>query len=111
MKIHEKTAPFLERDSSNHLRLKKKHPYYYQVQGQLYATGRNLCEFVVYTFVDICVISIERDEHFITKMLKKLEYFYYTYLRPALIEKYLYKNYEAAFFADNVLKNLNAKRC
>lgn len=110
MEIDEKTSPFLERDASNCLRLKKKHPYYYQMQGQLYVTGRNVCEFVIYTFVDISVISVKRDDDFIINILQKLDHFYDTYLKPALLEEYLYKNYGAAFFTDDVLKKLNAKR-
>lgn len=109
-KIDEKTVPYLERDFSNNLRLKKSHPYFYQVQGQMYATGRKVCEFVVWTFVDMCVIPIKRNEAFITSMLEKLDYFYYNYLKPALIEKYLYKNYGAAFFTENQMQKLGAIR-
>ena len=97
-KIDEKTVPYLRRDRYNNLSLKVHHPYYYQIQGQLYATGRQFCDFIVYTFVDICVIPIRRNDGFIAKMLKKLDYFYFNHLRPAIIEKYLYKNYGDAFF-------------
>lgn len=39
---------FMEIESEN-LILKKNHNYYFQVQGQLHITQRNLCYFVVWT--------------------------------------------------------------
>lgn len=48
--------------------LKRKHEYHYQVQGQLFVTGRQWCDFVMYTEVDIhiervCLIKISGTRH------------------------------------------------
>ncbi|KAJ8671850.1 hypothetical protein QAD02_003109 [Eretmocerus hayati] len=90
--ISEVTVPYLGRDQDGYLRLKKKHPYYYQVQGQMLVTNRAYCDFVVWTFVDMHHKTIERDPDFIQEMLKKLIDFYDKHLKPAILEKYLYRN-------------------
>lgn len=63
------SVPYLFEDSNGILQLERHHPYFYQIQGQLYCSDRNFCYFVVYTKVDIKVIEIERDEKFIDEML------------------------------------------
>ena len=41
--------------------LKQTHPYWHQVQGQMYITGRSLCYFVIWTTKETAVITIKRD--------------------------------------------------
>jgi YqaJ-like viral recombinase domain len=89
-KITSVTVPYLE-DFNGTLRLKKKHQYFYQVMGQLLATNRNECHFVVYTYVDIVVIEIARDEDFINEMVSNLSVFFNKHFLPCLKEKYMYK--------------------
>lgn len=52
---------------------------------------------MVYTFVDLRALHIERDQTFIEDMVTKLEHFYETYLKPAILEKYVYRGYEKIF--------------
>ncbi|XP_031340878.1 uncharacterized protein LOC116168984 [Photinus pyralis] len=71
----------------NKLTLKKKHNYYYQVQGILEITGRQKCYFIVYTKGGIHVEEIERDKIFWhNQMEKKLKQFYYKSLLPELVD-------------------------
>lgn len=95
--INEKVLPYLQRNCDGNLELKEEHPYYYQIQGQLYATKRKFCDFIVYTFQDFKRISVVRNDIFIEKMLTILDKFYDKYLKPAILEKYLYKNYKAVY--------------
>ncbi|XP_023316614.1 uncharacterized protein LOC106658550 [Trichogramma pretiosum] len=95
--IHEKAVPYIQKDKNGCLQLKEDHPYYYQVQGQLYATKRNFCDFIIYTFIDFKRITVYRNEKFISEMLAKLDLFYENYLKPALLDKYLYKSYYSMF--------------
>lgn len=76
------------------LHLKKKHQYYRQIQGQLFCTNRKFCNLVVYTFIDMKVIYIERDEEFINEMVLNLTSFYNECLQPSIYNKYLYKYYD-----------------
>ncbi|XP_022304500.2 uncharacterized protein LOC111111673 [Crassostrea virginica] len=42
-------------------RLKETHPYFDQVQGQLYITGKSACDFMVWTPKDCTIIRITQD--------------------------------------------------
>lgn len=97
MPIHERrhdistsNMPFLTSSPDGTITLDKKHEYYLQVQGQLYCTDRQVCKFVVYTFRDLKVIKIKRDDTFIAAMINKLLDFFHTYYEDALVDKYVY---------------------
>lgn len=91
-KITNVTVPYLVQDDEQ-LKLKKGTPCYYQVQGQMYCTNRKFCNVVVFTFKEIKVIFVERDDDFINEMLQKLDDFYEKILKKAILNKYIYKNY------------------
>jgi len=87
------TVPFLcERDGK--LTLKSNHDYYYQIQGQLYTTNRQHCELVIYTLVDLKVVAVVRDDSFIDAMVANLVTFFIEHFKPALKEKYWYRDYK-----------------
>lgn len=44
----QKPAFCLQKDENNSIRLKQKHKYFYQVQGQMLLCGVEFCDFVVY---------------------------------------------------------------
>ncbi|XP_074096814.1 uncharacterized protein LOC141526002 [Cotesia typhae] len=90
--ITEKTLPYLYLDERNNLQLKKNHLYYYQIQGQLFVTGRYIANFIVYTTIETIVITIRRDDNFITLMVQRLAKFFEYYFRVAILDRYLYKN-------------------
>ncbi|CAG9761305.1 unnamed protein product [Ceutorhynchus assimilis] len=73
------------------LRLKRKHHYYYQVQGQLNICKKDICFFVVYINDEqpLYVDAILRDEQFWNEeMLPKLTNFYQEHMIPELVKKY-----------------------
>ena len=47
--------------------------------------------FLVYTTEDLKTITIEADHQFQQDMLAKLQCFYDDYLKPAILEKYVFK--------------------
>ena len=65
--------------------LKKSHRYYCQVPTQLFVTQAPLCDFVVWTAHDMVILSIERDEEYVTNLKAKMQDFTINYLIPALI--------------------------
>lgn len=95
--ITPQTIPFLSYKDGK-LVLNESHNYYYQVQGQMFCTNLTNCHFVVYTLKDIQYIQIGRDDNFIQSMVEKLELFYKTYFRKAVLQKYLYKDYDRYSF-------------
>lgn len=90
--ITKTNVPYLELVDGE-LTLKKTHPYYAQVQGQLFCTQRLYCLFIVYTIKDLKVIHIDRNNAFIHEMIGKLSEFYTQHFENIILEKYLYKNY------------------
>lgn len=80
-------------DREGEYKLKKETPYYYQIQGQMYCSGRKYCNLIIFTFKDMKVVFVDRDEEFINYMLEVLNKYYVDYFKKALFNKYLYKNY------------------
>ncbi|KAK7153600.1 hypothetical protein R3I94_007097 [Phoxinus phoxinus] len=66
--------------------LKEDHPYWHQVQGQLYITARELCYFVVWTTKEAIILSILKDPAWCGNLLL-LENFYTQYMLPVLASR------------------------
>ncbi len=73
-------------DSKECLRLRQDHPYYSQVQGQMAITGRNWCDFVVFTLKGLSIQRIAFDQEFWqTELLPKLTDFFDNCLAPEVV--------------------------
>lgn len=78
-----KLFPFLMYNEQGSIVLKKNSNYFFQVQGQLLATQRQFCYFVVFTFCDLFVQKIEFEHDYCYhSIIPKLELFYTKYFRP-----------------------------
>ncbi len=64
--------------------LRTNHSYYYQVQGALGVTGRQWCDFVVWTPQGVSTERILFDQNFWESMVPKLECFFDTAVLPEL---------------------------
>lgn len=69
-------------------------------------TNKSHCFFVVYTFVDIVVINVFKNENFVKEMLKKLVVFYEKFLKPAVLNKYFYRDDDTIFCKAEKTKDL-----
>ena len=100
------TVPYLVADGDN-LKLKENHNYYYQVQGQMFCSGRSRCLFAVYasTAKDIKVIRIARDDTFIAAMVEKLQKFYDEHFRSAVLKQFFHHNYSDYTFQPDSIFN------
>lgn len=76
------------KDKKEHIFLKRKHSYYFQVQGQLNITQREWCDFVVYTAAnELFVERIYKDDAFWnTSMVPKLTRFYEECILPEIAD-------------------------
>ncbi|XP_052747032.1 uncharacterized protein LOC112057632 isoform X1 [Bicyclus anynana] len=89
------TVPYLVYDNINKtLVIKKSSPYYYQIQGQLYCTEKLYCNLIVYTYKEMVVIFVSRDNEFFNNMLNKLDNFYYNYFKAEILKQLLYNEYD-----------------
>ena len=70
---------FLETQASG-TALKRSHSYFDQVQGQMFVANRSLCDFVVYTHVDMKVVRVDFDLVYCEQsLIPKLKLFYDNY--------------------------------
>ncbi|KAF5274797.1 hypothetical protein FQR65_LT00380 [Abscondita terminalis] len=75
---------------NGHLRLKRKHNYYYQVQGQLNVSNKNYCYFIVYVDdkTELFVEKINKDQQLWSNvMLPPLIKFYKENVVPEIIQR------------------------
>ena len=70
-------------DARYHLR--PTHQYYSQIQLQMYVCKMNICDFMVWTKLDIVILRLQRDEQFLKEHLPKAEAFLMNHLLPELI--------------------------
>lgn len=67
--------------------MKRKHPYYYQIQGQLQIADKLYCDFIIYNGKQIAVERILRDDNFWKNtMFPKLQKFYFNCILPEIID-------------------------
>lgn len=71
----------LSRDSSD--------GYYSQIQGTMALTGTALCDFVVWTEVDLVVVTIPFDAQYWTSLEPQLDKFFTTFVVPELFQRQL----------------------
>lgn len=69
----------------SHLELRKSHPYYAQVQLQMYACQLGSCDFMVWTKQNALTHRVQVNSNFLTEALPKAEEFFMNHLLPELI--------------------------
>ena len=65
--------------------LKKASPYYFQIQDQLAVTGRQYCDFFVFSFKGHLNIPVKFDEQFCIELLDSLDWFFHNFVAPELL--------------------------
>lgn len=69
------------------LRLKEKHEFYYQIQGQLQIAQREWCDLVVFTENDFLIHRVFRnDALWHSEILPKLKHFFLDCMLPELVD-------------------------
>ena len=63
--------------------LNQNHDYYHQVQGQLYITGTECCDFIIWTTKDLQVICILKGKNWASNIPKLID-FYFNIFIPSL---------------------------
>ena len=75
---------FMEKISDTKCRLKRNHPFYTQVQGQMGVSGAKWCDFIVYTRKGIYVERIAFDPVFWENLrIELLDYYFKHFLKFA----------------------------
>ena len=71
---------FLTLGENDKVTLKQNYPFFYQVQGQMGVTGKNQCDFFVYTHFGIHQERITFNPEIWKNILQTLQQFWYKYL-------------------------------
>ncbi|XP_072140184.1 uncharacterized protein [Dermacentor andersoni] len=68
-----------------HLEVNKRHQYYTQMQITMHVTSTTMCVFFVYSSKQTVTIVVERDEHFLSEAIPRLEHFYFNFYNQHLV--------------------------
>ena len=82
------TVKCLKKAESGDLHIDKHHPYYYQIQSQVFLTEANYCDFVVWTTKDLHIERIYPDASFWNALVMKATSFFTKVLLPELVGAY-----------------------
>ncbi|XP_046559284.1 uncharacterized protein LOC124268353 [Haliotis rubra] len=66
------------------LHLSESHEYYHQIQGQLYILGKDCCDLLVWTPIDMVVIRIAKDPSWAPNMIILIDFFHNQFLKSIL---------------------------
>lgn len=105
--INAQNISFL-REVNGKMALNPTHPYYKQIQVQMWVTNRPYAKLIVYTFKGIQVIDVTKDWDMIREIIKKCKVFWDNYFEPFIVNEYLFKNYLSIFskeFQNDWVKN------
>lgn len=64
---------------NDEITLRRTHPYYTQIQVQLYILNLQRALLFVYSPKQSVIVSVKRDEVFLWNLISKMEYFYFKY--------------------------------
>jgi 1,4-alpha-glucan branching enzyme len=70
-------------NEDGNLSLKTSHQYYHQVQGELFISHKQCCDFIVWTPLDFQVIRIVKDNSWEANIDRLID-FYFTVFIPSL---------------------------
>ena len=84
-KTSHENLSFLTLGENDKVTLKQNHPFFYQVQGQMGVTGKNHCDFFVYTHFGIHQERITLNSEIWKNIFQTLQQFWYKYLAPEIL--------------------------
>ena len=71
------------------IRLKRRDPYYFQIQGQMFCSNLQRVDLVVWfgSGQPLCVVTIGYDEEFMVDVLPRIQYFFCRAVLPEFFTK------------------------
>lgn len=78
---------YLFKDFNEVTHLNINHKYYTQCQMQMYVCGLSDCDLFVWSPKKSEIVSVARDDKFLSCLIPKLEKFYFSYMVKAIIKK------------------------
>ena len=89
--------------SQTKITLKSSHPYYTQVQHQMYITGASYTDFVIYLPKESSIVREKKDDYFANVSVPLLKKFFYNSIVPEMFHKSIYQKYVCKDVLDDLL--------
>ena len=86
--------------------LKHTHPYYTQVQPQMYVTGALYIDFVVYLPKESAVVRVKKDDCFANVSIPQLKQFFYDFIVPEMCTKTIYDKQVCQDTIDSIINKV-----
>ena len=86
--------------------LKQNHPYYTQVQQQMYVTGALYTDFVVYLPKESAILRVKRDDCFANISIPQLKQFFYDFTVPEMFLKTIYNKAVCQDTLDSIINKV-----
>ena len=86
--------------------LKQNHPYYTQVQQQMYVTGALYTDFVVYLPKESAIVRVKRDDCFANISIPQLKQFFYDFIVPEMFTKTIYNKRVCQDTLDSIINKV-----
>lgn len=67
-------------DNNGRLSLKTTHDYWHQIQGQLYLTGTQCCDLVIWTTKDMQIVRIVKDKMWAPNISAMIDFYFMVFL-------------------------------
>ena len=83
--------------------LKQNHAYHTEIQHQMYITGRNYTDFVVYLQRESCTIRIQKDPNYEIVQVSKLLNFFNRYILPEMFDLKISDKFAAKSLLDDMV--------
>lgn len=64
----------------DNLTLKTRSNYFHQLQGQLYLTGKQCCDLVVWTNKDLAIVRVPKDPEWQPNIQKLIDFYFNTFI-------------------------------
>ena len=81
-------VPYSYVRNDSQITLKKNHPYYFQIQGQMGLTSRSYCDLFIFSFHGHICVRIVFDNDFFMDMIDTISWFWNKFALPELLKLY-----------------------
>ena len=86
--------------------LKCPHPYYTQIQHQMYVTGALYTDFVVFLPKQSATVRVMKDNFFAVLSVPKLKQFFYDFIVPEMLTKTIYDKHVCKETIDSIVNKV-----
>ena len=77
-------------EEEQNVTLKPNHPYYTQVQHQMYITWASYTDFIIYLPKEYSIVRVNKSDYFTNVLVPLFKKFFYNSIVPGMFQKSIY---------------------